>query len=208
MDWLGKNGLPVPEFRFAASVEEAAQACRAVGYPAVMKVVSPDILHKSEWGGVKLDLRDDQAARAAFKAIQAGARDNDFRGVVVYPQVKGAQEVLLGLSHDPQFGPIVVFGMGGIYTEVWRDVALRVAPLEHAEAAAMIREIRAFPILEGVRGQTGCDLEALAEALVRLSWLPFRYPQIAAVDLNPVFVSPERLVVGDARVIRKERGSQ
>jgi acyl-CoA synthetase (NDP forming) len=208
MGWLGENGLPVPEFRFAAGVEEVVQACNAVGYPVVMKVVSPDILHKSEWGGVKLDLRDDQAARAAFKAIHAGARDKDFRGVVVYPQVKGAQEVLLGLSHDPQFGPIVVFGMGGIYTEVWRDIALRVAPLEYAEAAAMIREVRAFPILEGVRGQTRCDLEALAATLVTLSLLPFRYPEIAAVDLNPVFVWPEGLVVGDARVIRKGREKQ
>jgi acetyltransferase len=208
MDWLGENGLPVPEFRCAAEVEEVVQACNAVGYPVVMKVVSPDILHKSESGGVKLDLRDDAAARAAFKAIRAGARDKDFRGVVVYPQVKGAQEVLLGLSHDPQFGPVVVFGMGGIYTEVWRDIALRVAPLDHAEAAAMIREIRAFPILEGVRGQTGCDLDALAEMLVTLSLLPFRYPEIGAVDLNPVFVWPEGLVIGDARVIRKGRETQ
>lgn len=205
MAWLRENGLPVPEFRLATDAEEALQACREIGYPVVMKVVSPDILHKSEWGGVKVDIRDDGAARAAFAAIRQAAAGKDFRGVIVYPMVQGAQEVLLGLSRDPQFGPVVVFGLGGIYTEVLRDVALRVAPLERAEADAMIREIRAFPILEGARGQAPCDLDALAEVLVKFSRLPYRYPEIAAVDLNPVFVRPEGVVVGDVRVIRKEQ---
>ncbi len=180
MAWLGENGLPVPAFCTASDMDEAAAACRTVGYPVVMKVVSPDILHKSESGGVKVDLRNDDDARAAFLAIQEGARGRDFRGVIVYPLVRGAQEVLLGLSRDPQFGPVVAFGLGGIYAEVLRDVALRVAPLDGDEAAVMIREIRAFPILDGARGQARCDLDALAEALVTLSWLPFRYPELDA----------------------------
>jgi acetyltransferase len=203
MAWLHENGLPVPDFRWAADPEEAVHACREIGYPVVMKVVSPDILHKSESGGVRLDLRDDAAAGAAFAAIQADAAGNDFRGVIVYPLVRDAQEVLLGLSRDPQFGPVVMVGLGGIYTEVLRDVALRIAPVDQAEAAAMIREIRAFPILDGARGQARCDLDALADALVTLSRLPFRYPEVEEVDLNPVFLSPEGLLVGDARVIRK-----
>jgi hypothetical protein len=168
-----------------------------------MKVVSPDIIHKSESGGVKVDLRDDAAARAAFAAIQAGAAGQRFRGVVIYRLVRGAQEVLLGVSRDPQFGPVVAFGLGGIYAEVLQDVALRIAPLERGAAAAMIREIRAFPILDGARGRAKSDLDGLAEALVALSRLPFRYPEIEEVDLNPVFLRPDGLLIGDARVIRK-----
>lgn len=205
MAWLRENNLPAPEFRFVTQVDEVGPACRALGYPVVMKVVSPDILHKSESGGVKLDLRDEAAARAAFGAIRLAAAGKDFRGVIVYSLVRGGQEVLLGMSRDPQFGPVVVFGLGGIYTEVLRDIALRVAPLDLPEAHAMLREVRTFPILEGIRGQPGCDLQALAETLVTFSRLPFLYPEIAEIDLNPVFALPHGLVVGDARVIRKEQ---
>jgi acetyl coenzyme A synthetase (ADP forming)-like protein len=204
MTWLRDNGIPTPEFRFAASADEAVRGCREIGYPVVMKVVSPDILHKSEWGGVKLNIGDDAAARAAFDALQRASTGKDFRGVVIYPMLRGVQEVLLGLSRDPQFGPVVMFGMGGIYTEVWRDISLRVAPIRRAEADAMIREIRSFPILQGVRGQPPCDLDALAQTLVNFSRLPFLYPEIAEVDLNPVFLLPEGLMVGDVRIIRKE----
>jgi acetyltransferase len=204
MAWLRENGIPTPEFRFAANAGEAVQGCHEIGYPVVIKVVSPDILHKSEWGGVKLNIRDDAAARAAFDSLQLAAAGKDFRGVAIYPMIRGTQEVLLGLSRDPQFGPVVAFGMGGIYTEVWRDVALRIAPLDRAEADAMIREIQSFPILAGVRGQPPCDLDALAETLVNFSQLPFRYPDIAEVDLNPVFLLPEGLVVGDVRAICRE----
>ena len=119
------------------------------------------------------------AARRGLRAIRKAAAGKDFRGVVIYPMMRGAQEVLMGISRDPQFGPVVAFGLGGIYTEVLRDISLRVAPVDRAEAEAMIREIRAFPILEGVRGQAPCDLDALAETLVNVSRLPFRYPEIA-----------------------------
>jgi acetate---CoA ligase (ADP-forming) len=203
MAWLRENGLPAPEFRWVTKSEEVGPACKEIGYPVVMKVVSPDILHKSESGGVKLDIRDAVAAQAAYDAIRQAAVGKDFRGVVIYPMLRGAQEVLLGLSRDPQFGPVVVFGLGGIYTEVLRDIALRVAPVDQGDAEAMLREIRAFPILEGVRGQPGCDLRVLAETLVNFSRLPFLYPEVAEIDLNPVFVRSRGLVIGDARVIRR-----
>jgi acyl-CoA synthetase (NDP forming) len=203
MAWLRENGLPAPEFRWVRDADALGPACREMGYPLVMKVVSPDILHKSESGGVRLDIRDEREAQAAFKAIRLAAVGKDFRGVVIYPMVRGAQEVLLGLSRDPQFGPVVMFGLGGIYTEVLRDIALRVAPVERPEAEAMLREIRTFPILQGVRGQPGCDVGALADALVRFSRLPFLYPEIAEIDLNPVFVRPQGLVIGDVRIIRR-----
>jgi acyl-CoA synthetase (NDP forming) len=204
MAWLRENNIPTPEFRFVTTVEEAMIGCREIGYPVVMKVVSPDILHKSEWGGVKLDIYDEAAARAAFDALQHAATGKDFRGVVIYPMIRGAQEVLMGITRDLQFGPVVMFGAGGIYTEVLHDTSLRVAPVDRTEAQAMIREIRSFPILEGVRGQPRCDLDALADMLVSFSRLPFRYPEIVELDLNPVFVFPKGLMVGDVRVIRKE----
>jgi acetyltransferase len=111
--------------------------------------------------------------------------------------------VLVGLSRDPQFGPVIAFGLGGIYTEVLRDVALRVAPIDRAGADALIRSLRSFPILAGARGQQACDLDALAELVMRVSELPFRYPEIAELDLNPVFAGPNGAVVGDVRVICK-----
>ena len=202
MAWLRENGIPVPKFRFARDGEAAVAACRAIGYPVVMKVVAPDILHKSDTGGVVLDIRDDEAAVAAFVAIQRAAAGSDFQGVVIYPMIHDAQEVLLGLSRDPQFGPVVAFGLGGIYTEVWRDIALRVAPVDRVGALAMIREIKSFPLLQGVRGDAPRDIEALIEVLVTFSRLPFLYPDIAELDLNPVFLLTEGLVVGDVRVIR------
>jgi acetyltransferase len=202
MAWLLSESIPVPDFRFAVTPEEAVRGSREIGYPVVMKVVSPDIVHKSDAGGVILDIRDDHAARAAFESIDRAAAGKDLRGVVIYPLIEGGQEVLLGLSRDPQFGPVVAFGLGGIYTEIWRDVALRVAPVDRAGAEAMIREIKSFPLLAGARGREPCDLDALADVLVRFSQLPFRYPDIAEIDLNPVFLSSEGLVVGDVRIIR------
>ncbi len=203
MAWLREQGIPVPDFRFGATCEESVQGCREIGYPVVMKVVSPDILHKSDGGGVVLNVRNDDAARAAFETIERAAAGKDFRGAIIYPMIGDAQEVLLGLSRDPNFGPVVAFGLGGIYTEIWRDISLRVAPVDRVEAEAMIREIRSLPLLEGARGQAPRDLDALADVLVTFSELPFRYPEIDEVDLNPVFLFSEGLVVGDVRIIRQ-----
>jgi acetyltransferase len=201
MAWLAANGIQVPELRVATSAAGAVQASREIGYPVVMKVVAPDIVHKSDRNGVIVDIQSDGGAEAAFEAIRRAAAGADFRGVVIYPRVDGGHEVLVGLKRDPQFGPVVVFGLGGIYTEVWRDIALRVAPLDRAEADAMIREVRAYPILRGVRGRGPSDLRALAELLVRCSRLPFQYPELLELDLNPVFLLPDGVLVGDVRVI-------
>lgn len=203
MAWLRENGIPTPPFQFAATANQAVAGCAEIGFPVVMKVVSPDILHKSERGGVIVNIGDEAAARAAFETIRERAAGADFRGVIIYPLIRGAQEVLVGLSRDPQFGPVIAFGLGGIYTEVLRDVALRVAPVDRAEADTMIRSLRAFPILAGARGQRPCHLDALAELLVRVSELPFRYPEIAELDLNPVFAGPDGAVAGDVRVIAR-----
>jgi acetyltransferase len=203
MAWLREQSIPVPDFRFATTGEESVQGCREIGYPVAIKVVSPDILHKSDCGGVVLDVCNDDAARAAFESVERAAAGKDFRGAIIYPMVGDAQEVLLGLSRDPHFGPVVAFGLGGIYTEIWRDITLRVAPVDRLEAEAMIQEIRALPLLKGARGQAPRDLDALADVLVTFSQLPFQYPEISEVDLNPVFLFSKGLVVGDVRIIRQ-----
>jgi acyl-CoA synthetase (NDP forming) len=204
MSWLKENGIPTPEFYLANSPDEAVQACERLGYPTVMKVVSPEILHKSDVGGVVVGILDAAAARKAFGSIQQSAQGKVFCGAVIYPMIKQAQEVLLGLSNDPQFGPVVAFGLGGIYTEIWRDIVLRVAPVDPDEAMEMIHQIKAIKLLTGARGAPSCDLETLAQTLSTFSHLPFLYPEIGEVDLNPVFLLPKGLVVGDVRVIKKQ----
>ncbi len=201
MAWLRHNGIPVPEFRTAYKPEDAVRGAGEIGYPVVMKVVSPDILHKSEVGGVILGIQDDQDARRAFHQLKDAAQGKTFYGVVIYPQLKDAQEVLLGCTRDAKFGPVVVLGAGGIYTEVLRDTSMRVAPVDQAEAERMVRELKSFPILNGIRGQKRRDLVALANLIVRFSQLPFLYPEIAEIDLNPVFLFEQGLLIGDVRVI-------
>ena len=204
MAWLHAHGLPTPALRTAQDTDQAAQAANELGFPVVMKVVSPEILHKSEHGGVVLGIRSAEEARQAFERIHGLSGGKDFRGVVIYPQVNGAQEVLIGLSRDAQFGPVVAFGLGGIYTEIWRDVALRVAPVDQSTAMRMILELRSAPLLQGARGQPACDLQALAEMIARVSWLPLKYPDLDELDLNPVFALPAGALVGDVRIIRKK----
>jgi len=201
MAWLADNGIPTPAHRFALTADEAVVAARELGYPVVMKVVAEGILHKTEVGGVILDIRDDQGVRDAFRALKEVGHGRGFRGVLVYPLIRGAHEVLLGAARDPQFGPVVVLGLGGIYTEVLHDVVLRVAPVDRREAEGMIGKLKAVRLLRGARGQPPADLDALAEVLVRFSQLPFLYPEVKEIDLNPVFLFSQGLLVGDARVI-------
>lgn len=205
MSWLAENGISVPEFRFVRARSQVTTVCQEVGYPVAMKVVSPEIIHKSDLGGVILNVEAAEEAEEAFDSLESIARCRDFRGVVIYPMIKDAEELLIGLSRDPQFGPVVAFGSGGVYTEIWRDIALRVCPVHRREAEEMIREIAAFPLLEGVRGGPPRDLEALIQTLTTFSRLPFLYPEIDEVDLNPVFLFEEGkgLVVGDIRVITR-----
>jgi len=201
MALLRENGIPVPQLRFVSTGQEATKAARELGYPVVMKVVSPQILHKSDCGGVVLNISNDQEAASAFDQIEKAAHGRDFRGVVIYPMLKGGREVILGLTRDVQFGPVIAFGLGGIYTEVLKDIVLRVAPVDRAGAEEMIRSIRTYPILKGIRGQEPADLDALAEAIVNFSKLPFLYPEIEEADLNPVFVFPKGIFVGDVRLV-------
>lgn len=204
MALLRENGIAVPEFRFVSKGQDAVSASQELGYPVVMKVVSPQILHKSDCGGVILNIANDQEASKAFDQIKQAADGKDFRGVVIYPMLKGGREVIIGLTSDVQFGPVIAFGLGGIYTEVLKDIVLRVAPVDRLGAEEMIRSIRTYPILKGIRGQEPADLDALAEAIVNFSRLPFLYPDIEEADLNPVFVFPKGVFVGDVRLVKKK----
>jgi acyl-CoA synthetase (NDP forming) len=201
MDWLRRNGFPIPPFRFAATPVETLQACQEIGFPVVMKVVSPEILHKSDLGGVILDIRDNASAELAYAKLARIAQDKSFTGVIVYPMVKKIQEVILGISIDPQFGPVVLLGAGGIYTEIIRDISIRLAPASGQTAWNMIRELKSFPLLQGMRGQAGGDLDALAALISQVSELPFLFPQVSELDINPVFLLSQGALIGDIRVV-------
>lgn len=192
---LEAYGLPVPPSHLAATPEEAIAAAEEMGYPVVLKVASPDILHKTDVGGVRLNLRSPGDVRDAFDLIVyratryvPGAR---IWGCLVQKMVPPGREILIGMSRDPQFGPLVVFGLGGIYVEALKDVVFRVAPFSQEEAAEMIREIHAYPLLDGVRGEPPADHAAMVDALCRVSQLVTDFPEIVELDINPLMVFEE-----------------
>ncbi len=201
MDWLKGLGFPVVERRWARTADEAADAVRRFAGPVAMKVVSPSIVHKTDAGGVVLNIGEPDEATRTFERLGALAGERFFRGVSVSPMVSESVEVLVGLSRDAQFGPVVACGLGGVLTEALDDVALRIAPIEIEEARAMLAELRGAAIFRGVRGRTPRDLDALAELLVDVSRLPFRFPAIAELDLNPVFSLERGALIGDVRVV-------
>jgi acetyltransferase len=192
---LEAYGFPLPPSHLAATPEEAVAAAEEMGYPVVLKIASPDILHKTDVGGVRLNLRSPADVRDAFDLIVyratryvPGAR---IWGCLVQKMVPPGREVLIGMSRDPQFGPLVAFGLGGIYVEALKDVVFRVAPFGPEEAAEMIREIRSYPLLEGVRGEPPADHAAMVDALCRVSQLVTDFPEIAELDINPLVVYEE-----------------
>ena len=192
---LEAYGFPVPKSRLAKTSDEAIEVAEEIGYPVVLKVASPDILHKTDVGGVKLNLSTPDDVRDAFDLIvyRAGRYVPGARiwGCLVQQMVSGGREVLVGMSRDPQFGPLVAFGLGGIYVEALKDVAFRVAPFSRQEAEEMIREIRAYPLLEGIRGEPPADHEAMVDALLRVSQLVTDFPEIVELDINPLMVFDE-----------------
>ena len=199
-------GFRVPRCIEAATEDAAAAAANELGYPSVLKISSPDILHKSDVGGVKINLPDEAAVRAAFNQIMESARkaepEADLTGVLVQEMLLGGKEVILGMNRDPQFGPLIMFGLGGIYVEVLKDVAFRLAPLAMEEAREMTDDVRSAALLKGVRGEAPSDLNAVVEGLCRLSQLVTDFPRIAELDVNPlkVFGEGEGAVAIDARL--------
>ena len=198
-------GIATPGEGMAASAASAGDIADDLGYPVVMKVVSPDILHKTDAGCVITDIASRQAAADAYEAIVAAARNYDaaaaIAGVQVQQQLDAAQEVIVGAATDPSFGKLVAFGLGGVLVEVLRDVTFRLAPTTEQHAAAMLDEIAGAEILDGVRGQAGVNRQALAELIVKVSTLVDDFPEIVELDLNPVFATREAATAVDVRVL-------
>lgn len=202
---LEEAGIPTARAQLAATREQAVAAARQMGWPVVLKIVSPDISHKSDVGGVRLNLASEEEVAAAFDEIVAAARKAEpeakIEGVSVQKMAPAGVEVIMGMSKDAQFGPVLMFGLGGIFVEVLKDVAFRIVPLEPRDARQMIREIQGFPVLEGVRGQEPADLAALEGMLMRLSAFVEEHPEIAELDLNPVFAYKDGALAVDARIV-------
>lgn len=201
MELFAGLGIAAPPYRFVAAGEDVRAASQAVGYPQVMKIVSPQIVHKSDVGGVKLGIKDAAQAEAAYRALAAVGAGRDFRGVMLYPQLDKAVEIIVGFSRDSGFGPVVVCGMGGIYTEILKDISLRVAPVDEEDAMAMLRGLKTWPLLQGVRGGQPLAVAELARLIARFSQLPLLYPELAEGEINPVFVFADRALAADARLL-------
>lgn len=188
-------GFRIPKSILASSESEAVQAAEEIGYPVVAKISSPDILHKSDFGGVLIGIKDAAEIRRFFCDITQKARrllpHTEIKGVLVQQMITGGKEVILGMSRDPQFGPVLMFGLGGIYIEVLKDVTFRIAPIGLNDAEEMIREIRSFPLLQGVRGERPADINTLADNIIRLSQLVTDFPEILEMDINPLVVFPD-----------------
>ena len=200
-------GLATPPDLLATSPAEAAEHARRIGFPVVLKLASPDILHKTDVGGVILGVADETAARAAYETILARARaahpQARIRGVQVQRMIGGGQEVIVGVKRDPTFGPLIMFGLGGVYVEALADVSFRLAPLSARDAEEMIDEVRSARLLAGLRGAPPADRAALVDAIVRIGDLAAACPLIAELDVNPLLVLPEGqgAMALDARII-------
>lgn len=202
---LEAYGFEQPEYILTKSPAEALDVWRKIKGPVAMKIVSPQIIHKSDAGGVKLNLDSEEDIKEAYIAIEEAAKrynkEAEITGILVMPMAPAGEECIIGSICDETFGPTIMFGLGGIFVEVLKDVSFRVAPISLAESREMIEEIKGYPILQGIRGQVGVDIEGLAEALQKLSILMVSEPEIAEIDLNPVFATKNGLSFVDARMI-------
>jgi len=202
---LKEAGIAITEIRLARTRDEALAAAREMGFPVVLKVVSPDVLHKTDAGGVKLDLKSEKAVGKAFDDIMAAMKKNEPKaridGVAVQTMARPGVEVIIGMSKDPQFGPVLMFGLGGILVEVLKDVSFRIVPLVGRYAREMIREIKGYPVLQGYRGQQPANVGILEDYLLKVSSLVDKSPEIKELDINPVFAYKDGAVAVDARVI-------
>ncbi len=205
LNLLRAYGLPVPAAGLAKSEDEALRIAGEVGYPVVLKIVSPDIIHKSDVGGVILGLEDPGSVREAYRRIirSVGEKAPNARvvGVLVQHMVPQGLEVIIGATRDPVFDSVVMFGLGGVFVEVLRDVSFRVTPLTRSEALAMTREIKAHRLLEGYRNTPPRDREALAKIILGVAEIMDNVKEIREIDLNPVMSYTEGAVIADARIL-------
>jgi acetyl-CoA synthetase (ADP-forming) len=198
-------GIPVTKFKVAKTEAEALKSADEIGYPVVLKVVSPDIIHKTDVGGIMLNLEDAGALQKAYKQLQENIKKHSkgarIVGTLVQEMAPPSTEIIVGAIKDPQFGPAVMFGLGGIFVEVLKDVTFRILPLTEDEASEMITEVKAYPLLKGYRNTPPADLDAIVKILLSASKLVMEHREIKELDLNPVLVYEKGAKTVDARII-------
>jgi len=203
---LEKYGFTLPKAFLAKDAESAEKYAKKIGFPVVLKIMSPDIIHKSDCGCVKTGITNKAEAKFAYLTIKNNALSHKIStkidGVIVEETLTGT-ELIVGAKQDPQFGPIVLFGIGGVFVEILKDAAIRLAPIERKDAKEMISEIKGHKLLEGYRGEKPINFKAVEDALLSASKLIYENPEITEMDINPVFVNEKRAVAGDIRIIMK-----
>jgi acyl-CoA synthetase (NDP forming) len=204
---LAHYGIPVAEERLVTSRDELVEALDAIGFPVVLKGCSPEITHKTEKELIRLDIRNSEEASAAYDQIVAGLNSGS-AGVLVQEMVKGARELMVGLTRDPQFGPCVMFGLGGIFTEILRDVSFRLAPLDRRDAMEMMSEIKGHKILEGIRGMAPADPQLMADILISMGKIGLENDLVKEVDVNPLILRDGKPVAVDALIVLDPAGAQ
>ena len=202
---LGEAGIPVVQTELAHSKKEAISISQAIGFPIVLKIVSPDISHKSDVEGVKLGLQNSTQVSKAYTQMMTSIRKNfpkaRIGGVSVQRMAPPGVEVIIGMTKDPQFGPLLMFGLGGILVEVLKDVSFRIVPVSRKDAREMITNIKGYPLLKGYRGQEPADIPFLEEMMMKVSEFVEKNPEVKELDLNPVFAYRNGALTIDARII-------
>jgi acyl-CoA synthetase (NDP forming) len=204
--------IPTPVSYVVQSLEEAITKGNAIGFPVVLKIISPQVVHKSDVGGVVLGIDDDASLKTAYPKLLAQVREKEpnaeVLGILIEKMMPPSTELIVGGIRDSQFGPSIMFGMGGIFTEVYKDVAFRVAPIDKIDALNLIHELRGSRILEGIRGQPPADLGAIVDLLMDVSSMMSQHSAISQLDLNPVIAYPSGVCAVDTRIVlaKKEGG--
>jgi acyl-CoA synthetase (NDP forming) len=202
---FSEAGITCTDTRLAATKDEAVSLSEEMGYPVVLKISSVDITHKSDAGGVKVNLNDKAEVEKAFDYImtscKAGYPDANIEGIAVQPMAKAGTEIIMGMIQDNQFGPVLMFGLGGVLVEILKDVAFRVVPLQERDAKEMVEEIKGYKLLEGYRGSEPVDISFLEQTIMKLSEFVDSTPEIAELDMNPVFAYSNGAMVVDARIV-------
>jgi acetate---CoA ligase (ADP-forming) subunit beta len=201
-EFLKSYGIPATRESLVHTREECTKAAHAIGYPLVLKACSPQLAHKTEKGLVRLDLRSNQELILAFDDLMSRMEGNE-KNILVQELIKGTRELVAGMTRDPQFGPCVMFGLGGIFTEILKDIAFRVAPLEKRDALDMTQEIKAHKILGAVRGMPAADMDLLCDILVKVGEIGLENESIQEIDINPLILSGAKPVAVDALIVLK-----
>lgn len=198
--------IRMPKAELACDIDEAKEIAGRIGYPLVLKIVSPNILHKTDVGGVKIGIDNEKELEENYNQILFSVSkympDANIRGILVQEFIKDKKETIIGMSEDPQFGPMIMFGLGGIYVEALKDVSFRIAPLSRQVAREMVEEIKTIKLLKGIRGEDPSDIDSIIEIILRVSQLVTDFPEIMEMDINPLFVKKqgEGSIAGDVRI--------